>query len=195
MGNTSATGGYLSPTVVSPPLEDADLDALLQPVVIGITGLPGNMVRPRWQPGNPKQPEPSVNWCAIGVTVIKPDAGAYIEHVGAGSGQDNMQRHEEIELACTFYGPLAGTYAAMLRDGLSIPQNLDLLQLQAVGLIDCTDARAIPELVNQQWVRRFDITARFRRQVKRSYGILNILSANGTILDDSGHVNEAFAAP
>src|SRR4051812_9766277 len=55
--NDSSTGGYLSPVVASSALQDAALDALLQQMVAGITGLPGNMVRPRWQPVTPKQPE------------------------------------------------------------------------------------------------------------------------------------------
>lgn len=184
MANTSATGGYLSPTVVSPPAEDADLDAVFQPLVSGVTGIDGTLVRPRWQTNTPKQPESSVNWCAMGVTIIRPDAGPYIEHIGAGNGQDNMQRHEEINVACTFYGPLAGANAALLRDGLSIPQNTDLLRLQGIGLIDCDEVRAVPELVNQQWIRRFDVAARFRRQVKRSYPVLNILSAPVTLISD-----------
>jgi len=184
MGNTSATGGYLGPAVVSPPLEDSDLDAVFQGLVAGITGLDGSLVRPRWQPTSPKQPEPSINWCAIGVTVINPDAGAYIEHSPTGDGSDNMQRHEDIDLACTFYGPLGATFAAMLRDGLSIPQNLDFLRLQGMGYIECGLARAFPELFNQQWIKRFDITARFRRQVKRTYGVLNILSADPILISD-----------
>ncbi|MFT2520511.1 hypothetical protein ACMWQB_30330, partial [Escherichia coli] len=64
--NTSATGGYLVPAVASPPLDDDDLDNLLHDMIAGISGLPRAMVRPRWQPTVPKQPEPGVNWCAFG---------------------------------------------------------------------------------------------------------------------------------
>jgi len=182
MANDSSTGGYLPPAGTPAPAEDTALDALLQLVVVGITGLPGNMVRPRWQPNPPKQPEPSVNWCAIGVTVITPDAGPYIEHVA--TDQDNLQRHETIEMACTFYGPQAGTNAALLRDGLSVPQNTETLQLNGMGFVECAGFRAVPELVNQQWIKRYDISVVLRRQVKRSYGILNILSANPTLVSD-----------
>jgi len=38
--------------------------------------------------------------------------------------------------------------------------------------------------VNQQWIKRYDIGVVLRRQVKRSYGILNILSANPTLISD-----------
>ena len=37
--------------------------------------------------------------------------------------------------------------------------------------------RAVPELVNQQWVRRQDLPITLRRIVRRTYPVLNILSA------------------
>lgn len=184
MPNNSATGGYLSPAVASPPLEDADLDAQFQKAVVGITGLPGKYVRPRWQPTVPKQPEPSVNWCAIGVTAIAPDDGAYIKHFGTGDGHDDYVRHEDIELACSFYGPQAQRYATYLRDGLAIPQNVEQLKLGGIAWVECEALRAAPEFINQQWVKRYDLTARFRRQVKRTYGVLNIVSANPVLISD-----------
>ncbi|WP_217284496.1 phage neck terminator protein [Pseudomonas nitroreducens] len=84
MANTSASGGYLTPAGAPTPADEA-LEDILQPMVVGITGLPGKMVRPRWQPGNPKQPEPNVNWCAIGVMHTKQDANPAIEHDAPGT--------------------------------------------------------------------------------------------------------------
>ncbi len=185
MPNTSATGGYLAPVAASPPLEDADLDAQFQQAVAGITGLPGQNVRPRWQPTNPKQPEPSVNWCAIGVMDITPDAGPYLKHIGAGQGQDDLNRHEQIELACTFYGPQAQRYAAALRDGLALPQNIEALNQVGIAFVECQPFRPVPELVNQQWIRRYDMALTFRRQVKRTYGVLNVLSADAVLISDA----------
>lgn len=189
MSNTTATGGYLSPLVQSPPLEDSGLDAFFQQMVAGITGLPGNMVRPRWQPYVPKQPEPSIDWCAIGITIIEPDAGPYIVHDGAanaGLGLDHMQRHESIDLACTFYGPQAATYAAIFRDGIALPPNTDILRQNGMGLVECGEFRAVPDIVNQQWIRRYDIVPRFRRQVLRDYPVLNIVSVPDQITADTG---------
>ena len=36
------------------------------------------------------------------------------------------------------------------------------------------------ELVNQQWIRQFDMTLHFTRRVTRSYPVLNLLSAQVT---------------
>ena len=43
MANSSATGGYLAPLAISPPLEDAELEALFQGFIAGVSGLPLNL--------------------------------------------------------------------------------------------------------------------------------------------------------
>lgn len=40
MANSSATGGYLAPIAISPPLEDAELEALFLGFIAGVSGLP-----------------------------------------------------------------------------------------------------------------------------------------------------------
>lgn len=138
------------------------------------------MVRPRWQPVPPKQPEPGVNWCAISVTVQTPDAGPYIEHIPAGDGKDTYARHEDIEVLATFYGPASQSNASRLRDGLAIAQNSEEINAAGVFFVDAGQIRPVPELVNQQWIKRRDIPLRFRRKVVRDYAVLNILSADVT---------------
>ncbi|SCB10282.1 phage neck terminator protein [Cupriavidus alkaliphilus] len=184
MANTSATGGYLAPTAPVPPEDDA-LDNLLQELVAGVTGLPGNLVRPRWQPTVPKQPEPSVNWCALGIPEQENDAGPAIQHDPAGEGHDEYQRHQDIRLLCTFYGPAAKGYAQRLADGLSIPQNREQLRLNDMAFVSVGEIRAAPDFVNQQWVRRYDLTVLLRRKITRTYPVLNLLSAQVSTETDS----------
>ena len=184
MANTSATGGYLSPAANSPPEMDSDLDALFQAAVAAITGLPGNMVRPRWQAVAPVHPEPGTNWAAIGITEIVPDDTPSIQHTGQNVGQpeevgyDTLARHELVSLLCTFYGPLGMQNAGLLRDGLGIPQNMAALTVNGIGFVDAGPIRQVPEIYNQQWIKRFDMLLQFRRKVARVYPILNILSVN-----------------
>jgi hypothetical protein len=67
----SASGGYLVP--VSPlPLDDEELGRRLSNVVAGVTGIPGNLVRPRWQKNPPPIPDEGVDWVAVGVTSYRP---------------------------------------------------------------------------------------------------------------------------
>lgn len=181
MVNDSSTGGYLIPTAISPPLEDSALDAIFQQMIVGITGLPGAMVRPRWQQTVPKQPETTVNWCALGVTVQIPDDGPAIVHNPTRDGSDTYIRHEQIDVLASFYGPNAKQYAQQLADGLAIPQNLEQLKANDMNSVETGEIRAAPDLVNQQWIRRYDLALVFRRKITRTYSVLNILTAEATI--------------
>ncbi len=184
MANTSATGGYLAPTAPVPP-DDDDLDNLLQELVAGVTGLPGEMVRPRWQPIVPKQPEPTENWCAMGVSVQMNDSSPAIQHDPAGDGSDTYTRHQQIDLVCSFYGPSAKGYAQRLADSMSIPQNSEQLALNGMKFVRASDIQPVPALVNQQWNRRYDLTLTLRRKITRTYTVLNLLSAEVQSTTDS----------
>lgn len=180
--------------VVPPgPAEDLDLDAVFQSMVVGITGLDGSLVRPRWQPVAPKQPEPGTNWCAISVMTSDGDDYPYIQHL-AGTGLndaagDLLVTHEHIEVLASFYGPQAKANAGVLRDGLKIQQNRTALTAVDIAFTDCETARAVPALINQQWVRGFDMPMRFNRKISRVYGVQSIVAADIHLFDDSGHVN------
>lgn len=179
MPNDSTVAGYLQPTG-TPPAEDADLDSIFQQLMVGITGLPGNMVRPRWQATVPKQPEAATNWCAVGVTGIEHDANSYEQHNPAGNGSDTLIRHEIITVLCSFYGVNALSFASQARDGMYVAQNNATLDQNEMGLVDVGSIVTAPELVNQQWIRRFDLSMRIRRRIVRTYPILTILSAQAT---------------
>ncbi|GAA5786137.1 phage neck terminator protein [Chitiniphilus shinanonensis] len=184
MGNTSATGGYLTPEAAPLPPQGDALDAILQKAVVGMTGLPGAMVRPRWQPGNPKQPDATADWCAIGIGMIQPDDNSAMVHVGIEDGHDIYLRHEEIQLQCSFYGPNSMRNAALLRDGIYIPQNSEPLLPESMAFVRSTELRAAPDLINNQWIKRYDLDIWLRRQIRRRYPILNILSAPLNIQPD-----------
>jgi len=184
MTNTSATGGYLVPTEPPAPIEDDSLDDFLQAMVVAVAGLQATMVRPRWQPIPPKQPPATADWAAIGVTARTPDANAVIVHHPDGDGYDALQRHETLTILVTFYGPHCHQYAGRLRDGLSIAQNREAMQLLNMGVTGLGDIVSAPELVNQQWIRRADLTFQLRRQIDRNYPVKNLLSAHGTLQAD-----------
>lgn len=181
MPNDSTAAGYLQP-VGGAPLEDSALDAIFQQMIVGLTGLPGNMVRPRWQPTVPKQPEPNVNWCAVSVMDIEPDPNPYEQQNDDGS--ESFIRHEILPVLCSFYGPSAMSYAAQARDGIYVSQNNAMLDQHEMGLVEASRITPAPDLVNQQWVRRYDLTIRVRRRVVRTYQILDILSAQATVDSD-----------
>jgi hypothetical protein len=106
----------------------------------------------------------------------------------------NLSRHEDITALATFYGPLCKTYAAMARDGLSLPQNLEGLTASGLALIATGTITAMHEFVNQVWVRRRDMPLALRRQVTRSYAVESLTSATVTLSGDTG-VSDTFSVP
>ncbi len=184
----SSTGGYLAPTSPPPATDDA-LDDQIQEAVVGITGLGSDFVRPRWVPIPAKQPPADTNWCAIGIIRLVGDTYAWVGHHSDGDGYDEMQRHVTFEVLASFYGPNGQAYAGILRDGLQIPQNREALYLQGIAFVEASEVIAAPALINEQWVRKYDLTVTLRTQITRIYAVLNLLEASGTI------VTETFTQP
>lgn len=190
MANDSSTGGYLAPSSPAPD-EDNALEDIIQSMVAGISGIAGTLVRPRWQQNPPKQPSDGTNWCAIGITRTYGETYAAIVHSGTGSGEDTLQRHYSIDALASFYGPSGQLYAGVFRDGLLIPQNREAMGAHGLAFVEAREVIAAPELTNTRWIRRFDVPFTLRRQVNRTYPVLNLLSAEGTIqAQTETHVNE-----
>lgn len=122
------------------------------------------------------------------------DAGPSINHDPAGFGEDHYQRHEDIEVLASFYGPHSMSYAATFRDGVAIPQNCEGLNADGISFVESGPIRGVPELINQQWIRRYDLIARFRRMVSRTYAVQNVLLADVHLIDDT-HVDELIHVP
>lgn len=193
----SATGGYLLPNnPPAAPLEDATLDDFIGDVVAGITGLDrANLVRPRWQTDTPNLPARSVNWVAFGVMSRSADTFAVEQHDPAGNGTDVMIRHEELDILASFYGPNCQGYGTLLRDGLSIAQNREQLFLAGMGLIAVGDVTKAPEMLKSAWYGRADLPFSIRREVRRVYPVLNLLSSAGTIVADNGATTSFNSEP
>ena len=104
--NNSATGGYLLPTPTPTTLlGDALLD-FVQAWVVGVTGMAGNLVRPRWQPEPTNIPAFSITWAAVGLIRRAADTfAAEIRRQDQPLGESETRRHEELEFLISFFGP------------------------------------------------------------------------------------------
>lgn len=185
MSNTSATGGPLLPNSTPPgPATGTALEDIFAALFAGITGLAGDLVRPRWQPVVPKQPPPGTDWLALGITTTDPDAGPAIQHDPAapgGLGADTYARHANIEVLASFYGPGGETKALLAVDGLAIAQNSEFLRTNLITYVNSGTIRNVPEKVNEQWIRRWDVLFHFRRKTERAYPVENILTADFSV--------------
>jgi hypothetical protein len=180
--NDSSTGGYLAPTGAA-ALDDDALDAVFQQLVAGVTGIPGNLVRPLWQQNPPNLPDAGTNWVALGIPNRSTDDFAFVEHVSppTGTPYDLYQRHEILHIRASFYGPQAAGNAMLFRDGMLIAQNRETLGLLGMGYVASQEPRQVPDLVNQQWRKRVDMTFDVKRVVQRQYPVLNLASAGVTM--------------
>lgn len=181
---TSATGGYLIQSQDSLP-GNLTLEQYIQQIFVGMTGLSGTMVRPKWQKNAPTmEATPEDNFMTFGVTEVRPDANSYQETKeieGEPGSVTRMQRHEELNILCSFYGVNARTNAALLRDGFEISQNRDALRAGKMGLKEVSPIFNIPELKGQVWFQRADMNIVLRRQVDKTFSVLALVGAAGTI--------------
>lgn len=179
----SSTGGPLVPSSTAPAY-DADLEDILHDLVVGLTGLTGPMVRPRWQPNPPPQPSGDTNWCAIGTQTIVSDDYPFEIHDGSadgGLGTSEQIRTETIEVVASFYGPGGQGYASMTRDGLYLPQNGEGIGAYGLVLHEVASIQQAPALINEVWIRKFDLRFTLRRLVRRTYPIRNLQSTTGAL--------------
>lgn len=160
-----------------PPSSDQALDIVFQRAIAGITGIPGNLVRPRWQATPPTQPSKDTNWIALGIVREVPDTYAHVRQDPANNQQVIQRRHWTLETLVSCYGPAASAYLLRLRNGLLISENLEALRADNIAFQEGGDETTVPELINQQWYRRVDVPLTFRRQVEMRYARPTILVA------------------
>lgn len=190
MTNTSATGGYLAPT--SAELEDDPFLDFFHDVIQGITGIAGDLIRPRWQPSPPTIPPRNANWIAFGITSRVPDQAGYEAHDGTGDGQTTLVRYEDCEMMFSFYGPGAEGFLTRFREGLLIGQNRDVLAAAQVGIKRFGASVPVPQLIKEQWLYRSDLPITLRRQMRRVYPILNIIEGVGVVITDKPATTTPF---
>lgn len=202
MADDSTAAGYLIPVDAVDPLSDDGLADALQRMVVGITGLPGQMVRPRFQPDPPDIPENDQDWCAISVTDTEPLAGNVEQiQIGAadgGQGQTRMRGFETMTVLSSFYGPNAMRYAKRLRDGLLLEQNRDEIQFDgSLNLLWFGTIRNVSDYQNTTFRNRFDFPIRLRHRFERTYNVRNIVEIQGSISADGGSLgfSTAVASP
>jgi len=175
---TSATGGYLT----TPLPDNVALKRFFQGLIVGVTGLAGAMVRPRWQPNPPPMPAVDVDWCAFGITTRSPDGSAYVAPEALSA---KVVRHEAMEIACSFYGPACEGYAERLRDGMQVSQNREPLLIASMGFQSTSGLTHAPELHNQRWYERCDLTLTINRETGKVCEILCFTGAIGAIITET----------
>lgn len=192
----SSTGGPLLPAPAPAPLEDDQLDDFIQAFVVGLTGMPGTLVFPRWQEEPPNIPQDGVDWAAVGVMQRTGDTYAAEEH--QSDGVTVVTRHETLDVHCTFYGPHCQKNGAEFRDNLGLGQNHEVLFNNGMGLVGVGQLEKNADLVKMRWLSTADVPFQIRRIIVRQYPIRDIASLDLTLQTEAVSViydNKLAAQP
>lgn len=181
MPNDSSTGGFLSPS--NSITYDSDLEDIVQAVVVGITGIAANLVRPRFQPEPGNLPDFGTNWIALGISVTDQDTFAYQVHDpnAATYGANWVERDEQLELFFSFYGPNCSDVMSRWREGISIEQNRWALYDSGIKLVEPGKAIYLPALLKERWTKRVDLKTIMNRRIHRLYPIREVAQVTLTI--------------
>lgn len=193
--NTSATGGFLYPTTPTAP-NDQELEDILQPWIVGLSGLDGSLVRPLQQEDPPPRPPREVTWISLGVKSHRRDWSAFNHHVSFlqnkedGSqtrvSYDEQYRNEELEIILSCYGPTADATSAALWNNAQVAQNREYLYLHSLFFTSVEDPITVSEKIKQKWLRRVDLRIRLRRGVSLRYPVLDLESVPIDITAECG---------
>ncbi len=181
---SSTAAGFIAP--ISAPIYDDPLDDFLHTFLRVLSGIPGQFVRPRWQPEPPNLPAFTQNWLAWGITELEEDRFAY---QGQSAESATVERDELLTMLISYYGPAATQIAKQVSASIQLGQNRAYLQDQSMTVIEVYGAIRIPALLKEKWVPRVDQRVRFRRRATWAYNIKTIQSAQA-ILD-----NEQYSTP
>jgi hypothetical protein len=190
--NTSATGGYLTPTN-SINIDDTDLDHIFHDLFAGVTGLDNTLVRPRWVLKPSNMLDRNTTWISFGVIDTRNDTNP-------SQWFDNVQgmiliNNQELDVQVSCYGPNAAQIEGILRDGLNLDQNREVIDSLGIVLVDVGKAVNTSELINTEWVKRVETKVTFRKQIRRVYAVLSLEAAavdihsDDWVDDEVNHVN------
>lgn len=172
--NDSTHSGYLTP-VNSPPAYDELLEEALIHWISSLAGLPGDAIVPRWTEPPPQTPAVEQTRCEFDLS-IGHDANPMF--VPVSQYGDELRQTETLEVNCTFYGPDMQAIATQFRDGLYVAQNNTELNNLGMTVKTCGALTPAADLINNQWLRRYNLTVTLRRRVVREYGIQSLLSGS-----------------
>lgn len=180
MSNDSTSPGYLTP-VGNEPEYDEDLERQISRWIRGVTGMDAKQVFPRQTDPQSSIPENGVTWCGFGIATAPRDGTP--ANIQVSNGQSEQWTWEMVTVLCCFYGPQGAGMAARFREGIFVEQNADALRRAAgLSLLDAGKIFNLPELINNQWVRRYDITVTLSRKNIRTFNIETIVTPNVAVI-------------
>ncbi|MEN0630623.1 hypothetical protein AAIG33_24920 [Phytobacter ursingii] len=174
MSNDSTEPGYLTPVGAEPDY-DQELERQISRWIRGITGLDASVVLPRWTDPQQQIHKSGITWCEFGIAISDPEdfpADVQVDE------QSQQWVWEKVNIICCFYGPQGNAMASRFRAGMFVEQNNTALRsASGLSFLDAGKIFNLPVLINNQWVRRYDLTVTLSRKNIRTFNIKTIQSA------------------
>ena len=120
-----------------------------------------------------------MDWSAFGLQEEDSDTFAY-NSINTDN-QNVFMRMEALTLQCSFYGPHSLRFGRIVRDGFQIGQNREALQSAKMDFVSTSKMVRAPDLINERWVNRWEMSVYLRAEDLRTYPILTFLSSSGTL--------------
>lgn len=182
---SSIERGYLAPTDIG--LNDNAFEDFLHDLFEGLTSLPGNLIRPSWQLEPPQLPELGTNWISFGI--IETIDENIASEIFRGDLDMVVARGQEVTVQVSAFGPTADNTVSLIREGIQLEQNREILRLNNIGFIETTRVINTSLEINKRWSKRRDFNLRLRRIVQRTYPIRTILSVPTAITTETFTIN------
>lgn len=178
--NTSATGGYLSVTSLSP--EGNDLEDIFHDFFVNATGLSNTLVRPFPVMNPPSAPLDSTDWLSFTINNQKRDYTGNDVLSQDGFTTTTNYRNEEFSILINLYGNNCNTLYSKLTSFIQVEQNRVVLNSYDIGYVDESPLRQTYTEVNNQLLVRLIYTLNFRRTVKTVTNVNSLLTFNQNII-------------
>lgn len=173
----------------------SELENTFQPVIASMTGLDANSkVRVSWPTDGAPAWKITDDIAFIQVTEedspINRQRDVWLSYTSSPEVQNQETTYTRvIKLALMLYGPNSFAYAQTVRDLMFYETYREILALKKLYLIpDMPSPRRFPELFENRWWERVDMSMLFNELVSINLAVPFITSAEVLVYDESGQV-------
>lgn len=179
---------FITPSDIDGELNDELLQDGLQSIVVGLTGMSGTLVIPRFQQNPPDMPGLDVTWAAIGLTKKSRWTFAFEKHfpstVGGQPSTSKVIREEDLWVLTSFFGPNGDAMSELFSMGFQIATNRQAMQQLGFAFIESMDSIPRPDMINEQNRVVYDVEFRVRRRQGYTYAVQEFTSVGVVIILD-----------
>ena len=181
----SAIAGYIreNPGAIS----RAELESVVRGMLVGLTGLAEELVRPLYRHEPAEDPPPPVNWCAFDIRGENGRNFPEVRHISSGDGHDKVISQDDKEIYLRFWGPQADDLAGLVRRGLHIEQNRFPMRQAGIAVRSVGAETPTAELEGGKWLRRVELSIRVTLESIGVYDVFNLVRAVGSIVAGDGN--------